>query len=69
MRKLTSKFPNRPGVRRIAVENFLSTLGELSFVEALGNLTLDAGLYRWNEATCKAIYDGILVHFYLKSLN
>lgn len=62
MRKLTLKeiegFALREGVRRIAVENFLMSMGsdELS---ALGNLGLDTQLYNWNAETVRAIKDGI----------
>ena len=62
MRKLSSeeieRFASRSGVRRIAVENFLMSMGsdELS---ALGNLELDRQLYHWNAATVKAIGAGI----------
>ena len=51
---------SRPGVRRIAVENFLGTMGtDLTRGEQLANLTLDTALYKWNAATQKAISVGI----------
>lgn len=50
---------NREGVRKIAVENFLTSLGGLTKGEALANLKMDAKLYKWNSATQKAIRDGI----------
>lgn len=53
----------RRGAKAIAVQNFLGTLGDMSRGDALANLTLDAGLYKWNAATKKAIRDGILKHF------
>lgn len=49
-----------PKVRKIAVENFLSTLGSMSYQEAKGNLEMDARSYRWNEETYGAIWTGIL---------
>ena len=52
-----SRLATRDGVRRIAVENFLSSMDDPS--EALANLELDARLYRWNAATVRAIRDGI----------
>lgn len=60
--KLTVKevegFASRDGVRRIAVENFLMSMGDSSMV-ALGNLVLDQRLYGWNRQTEEAIRDGI----------
>lgn len=50
----------RPGVRRIAVVNFLSTLGDMTYEEAKMNLEMDAQSYRWDNATVGAIWDGLL---------
>lgn len=62
MRKLTiqeiEKFASRSGVRKIAVENFLMSMGD-SPMFARTNLTRDAGLYAWNAKTVMAIDDGI----------
>lgn len=62
MRKLTSKeiegFASREGVKRIAVENFLMSMGSDS-MGATMNLHRDALVYRWNTKTVKAIQDGI----------
>ena len=62
MRDLTQNeiegLASRPGVRRIAVENFLGTMGE-SRRDAEGNLSLDGRSYQWNAATMQAIRDGI----------
>lgn len=62
MRQLTSEeiatFAGRKGVRKIAVENFLGTMGE-NYRDASMNLKLDARLYRWSTATVKAIEAGI----------
>lgn len=63
MRRLTSteieKLASRKDVRRIAVENFLGTMGGLTEWEARANLGLDARLYKWNTATRRAIEMGI----------
>ncbi len=50
---------SREGVKRIAVENFLGTLGGLSRDEARANLEQDTKAYRWNTATGRAIQQGI----------
>lgn len=51
---------SRPGVRQIAVMNFLLTVHHNNDrLAALHNLNLDAGLYGWNEETYRAIQDGI----------
>ena len=57
--EVISKLASRAGVKRIAVENFLGSLGDLTKSEAFGNLNLDARSYKWNAATVKAISDGI----------
>ena len=64
MRELTmeeiKKLAARPGVKKIAVENFLMTIHHNPSIQAaLENLALDAKLYRWNRATVKAILTGI----------
>ena len=56
-----SKFASRSGVKKIAVENFLGSLGDLTLDQALGNVQLDAGLYRWNTPTVNAIRAGIFL--------
>lgn len=62
MRKLSleeiERFASRSGVKRIAVENFLMSMGSDSY-NATNNMYLDAGLYQWNGKTVKAIQDGI----------
>ena len=51
---------SRPGVRRIAVENFLgSAPANLTRAESAANMRYDARLYRWNEATQEAILTGL----------
>jgi len=49
-----------PGVKRIAVENFLATLGDLTREEALANLEQDVRSYKWNVQTGRAIQQGIM---------
>ncbi len=63
-RELTSKeieeLASQKGVKRIAVENFLSSIPlDCSQRDHLGNLQMDARLYRWNQATVNAITRGI----------
>jgi len=62
MRQLTNTeietLASRKGARRIAVENFLSTMGEDAHAAA-GNLAQDAASYGWNGATRAAIAAGI----------
>jgi len=50
-------------IRTIAVSNFLCSMHGLSYHEAVGNCELDAALYGWNDATCRAIMEGIHKHF------
>jgi len=61
--KRIEELASKPNVRKIAVENFLSTLGDMDYNSALGNLELDANLYNWNTATVSAIREGIREHF------
>lgn len=70
MPKLTKEqieeFASRPGVRRIAVMNFLGTVDANKQQSAFGatqNLYYDADLYSWNDATISAIREGIELHF------
>lgn len=49
----------RHKVKKMAVENFLMSLGDLTEQEAIGNMYLDANLYRWNRETMDAIRKGI----------
>lgn len=53
----------QPYVRRVAVENFLSSLEGLDYQGARANLELDAASYGWNEETVGAIWQGILDNF------
>lgn len=62
IRNLTSKeieeFANRHGVKKIAVENFLSSMGT-NLTDIIGNVALDAKLYNWNQETINAIMEGV----------
>lgn len=64
LRKLTlaeiERFASRKNVRRIAVENFLMSMGADDYV-ATQNVYLDAGLYHWNADTVRAIREGIML--------
>jgi len=64
MRQLTSveieKYASRKGVKRVAVENFLGSIGYAgSLAGELRNMYDDARAYRWNSATQNAIAAGI----------
>jgi len=48
----------RPSVKQIAVENFLSSMGD-RYETAMCNLAKDATLYKWSPPTISAIRDGI----------
>lgn len=62
MRKLEvkeiEKLASREGVRRIAVENFLFSMGN-NAMNVYANLAQDAGSYGWNAKTVNAIRAGI----------
>ena len=64
MRQLTipkiNKFASRKNVRRIAVENFLMTMGNNPLAASI-NMGYDADLYKWNSATVQAIKEGIVL--------
>lgn len=55
---------SRKGVKRIAVENFLMSAdpGMSRHIHCV-NLNLDAKLYKWNDATFRAITDGIFLMY------
>ena len=64
MRQLTipeiNKLASRKNVKKIAVENFLMTMGDSPLAASI-NMGYDADLYRWNNETVKAIKDGIVL--------
>ena len=51
------------GVRKIAVVNFLGSIGDMPRGAAMANLTADAKSYRWNKETVTAIRTGIDEYF------
>ena len=54
------KFASHPGVRRVAVENFLGTMPlEIGMVANQLNCAKDSVVYRWNGPIISAILDGI----------
>jgi hypothetical protein len=64
MKELThdeiEKYASRKGVKKIAVRNFLGTLGGAgSAAGELANMRSDAASYKWNAATVAAITAGI----------
>jgi hypothetical protein len=54
---------SKPGVKRIAVENFLGSLQSNSYAADVANMQMDAGMYRWNAQTVSAITKGINVAY------
>ena len=62
MRELTGKeieeFANRHGAKKIAVENFLMSMGT-DLTIAMGNLGVDAKQYGWNQEIINAILEGM----------
>jgi hypothetical protein len=50
-------------VNKTAVENFLGSLGGLSYQEAVGNCEMDAASYRWSRETSAAIRIGLVEHY------
>ncbi len=54
-------FASRPGVKRVAVQNFLGSLtsGNSNRSGAISNLFKDAKQYNWDMATVDAIQAGI----------
>ena len=53
-------------IDKVAVENFLASLGGLTAVEAFGSARQDGKSYGWNAATQNAIASGIAKHFAAK---
>ena len=55
---------NKTGVKTIAVQNFLMSVSSNGSVgNALSNLDMDTGLYKWNARTRNAIQKGIVIYF------
>lgn len=60
--KEIQELATRKNVNRVAVENFLMTVGDDREI-ALHNLRFDTDLYGWNAATVTAISLGMYKHF------
>ena len=64
MRQLTipeiNKLASRKNVRKIAVENFLMSMGDNPLAASI-NMRYDADLYKWNSVTIQAIKAGIVL--------
>jgi hypothetical protein len=62
LRELTgqeiSRLADRKGAKKVAVENFLMSMGKDPIVARL-NAHWDKKLYNWDKATFKAILDGM----------
>ncbi len=56
--KQIEKLASKTGVKKIAVENFLSSLSGNKGND-YANMQMDARLYKWNTATINAIRKGI----------
>ena len=55
---------NKTGVKTIAVQNFLISVGNNGSVgNALANLESDTRMYKWNARTVNAIQKGIMIYF------
>lgn len=54
---------SRKGAKRMAVENFLGSIGDLSYNDAVANCMQDARDYRWSTETVGAIREGLALHF------
>lgn len=59
-----TKLAARKNVRANAVKNFLGSVGDLTYQEAVGNVEMDAQSYGWNHETVAAIREGLLTHFF-----
>ena len=58
------KLSSKKGVKKIAVQNFLGTVGSNpDYMSASMNAEMDAGMYGWNYATQGAIHEGISIFF------
>ena len=53
-----NKLASHKNVRKIAVENFLMSMGDNPLAASI-NMGYDADLYKWNNATIQAIKAGI----------
>lgn len=60
------EFASRPKVKKTAVENFLGSLYDVSYQEAVANCEMDARSYKWNHETVGAIREGLVAAFFSK---
>lgn len=58
-----NELATKKGVKTIAVQNFLGSLGGQTEQDAMANLSQDAAMYKWNAATQSAIRTGIREKF------
>ena len=58
------KLAKGKNVKTMAVENFLGTLGSMSYQDAIANVECDARSYRWSRETVAAIRKGLTEHFF-----
>ncbi len=58
------KLAKGKNVKTVAVENFLGTLGDMTYQEALSNVEMDARSYRWSRETVAAIRKGLTEHYF-----
>ena len=61
---MTSKKISELRDESVAIQNFLGSLGGLTYQEAMGNLAMDAQAYHWGRSTVSAIRLGITAHFF-----
>lgn len=60
------KLAKGKNVKTVAVQNFLGTLGDMTYQEAIANVEMDARSYRWSRETVAALRKGISEHFFGK---
>ena len=59
-----AELATRPGVKKMAVENFLFSMPDnITAHGQRANAMMDAKLYRWNAATLDAIMSGIAMAY------
>lgn len=58
------KLSKGKNVKTVAVTNFLGTLGDMTYQDAISNVEMDARSYRWSRETVAAIRKGLSEHFF-----
>jgi hypothetical protein len=61
---IIEKLASGKNVKKIAVENFLGSLGDMTYQDALANVECDARSYKWSKETVAAIRKGLLKHYF-----